>query len=355
MAASRAYTKNMLAPNHAAQLAPLTPTPVYDSYWRLAYERQEIFFSRVAGFAPPWTLDPILAKHKFTNAYRASDRVSQYLIRSVIYSGDQSPDEVFFRTILFKIFNRIGTWELLKGVIGHISSVNYDFSDYDKVLTDALNNGERIFSAAYIMPSGESSYGETKKHRNYLRMLERMMEDDLPSRIKQQQRMRDVFELLHSYPGLGDFLAYQYTIDLNYSTLTDFSEMEFVMPGPGAIDGIHKCFSSLGGLSEVDVIRIVTERQEEEFRRLGLRFRNLWGRPLQLIDCQNVFCEVAKYARLAHPEIRGVNQRSRIKQLYDPYEGRRLAIEYWYPPKWGLNERIAAERQENEAKRGKAS
>ena len=26
-----------------------------------------------------------------------SDRVSQYLIKSVIYYGDQSPDEVFFR------------------------------------------------------------------------------------------------------------------------------------------------------------------------------------------------------------------------------------------------------------------
>jgi hypothetical protein len=36
---------------------------------------------------------------------------------------------------------------------------------------------------------------------------------------------------------------YELTItDLNYSGLTDFSEMEFVMPDPGAKDGIRKCF-----------------------------------------------------------------------------------------------------------------
>ena len=47
--------------------------------------------------------------------------------------------------------------------------------------------------------------------------------------------------------------------------------MEFVVPGPGALDGIRKCFSDLGGLTEADLIRVVTERQEDEFERLGLR------------------------------------------------------------------------------------
>ena len=45
---------------------------------------------------------------------------------------------------------------------------------------------------------------------------------------------------------VGDFLAYQFITDINYSTLTDFSEMEFTVPGPGARDGIHKCFESIG-------------------------------------------------------------------------------------------------------------
>ena len=103
-----------------------------------------------------------------------------------------------------------------------------------------------------------------------------------------------------------------------------------MVQGPGALDGIHKCFGDLGGLSETDIIKLVTDRQELEFERLGLQFRSLWGRPLQLIDCQNLFCEVSKYARVKHPEIRGVTDRSRIKQVYRP-SGKPL--KYWFPPK----------------------
>ena len=83
---------------------------------------------------------------------------------------------------------------------------------------------------------------------------------------------------------------------------------------------------------------MVTERQEREFDRLGLDFKSLWGRPLQLIDCQNLFCEVDKYSRVYHPEIPGSSERTRIKQKFRPTM---KAIEYWYPPKWGINEKIA--------------
>src|SRR6266496_2497692 len=82
-------------PTIITPLDPVKPTEVFDTYWRFAAERQNIFFRKLAGLPPPWTSDPILERHKFTNAYRASDRVSQYLIRHVIYTGDQSPEEVF--------------------------------------------------------------------------------------------------------------------------------------------------------------------------------------------------------------------------------------------------------------------
>ena len=120
---------------------------------------------------------------------------------------------------------------------------------------------------------------------------------------------------------------------VNYSTLTDFSEMEFTVPGPGARDGIHKCFDSTGELSPSDVIRMMADIQEQQFARLGLRFRSLWGRPLQLVDCQNLFCEVDKYARVRHPEVAGISGRSRIKKKYRP--GRSLTVPV-FPKRWGL-------------------
>ena len=315
-------------------LSPAKPTVVYDTYWQFAVERQEVFFRKMEGGSPPWTEDPIIGRHKFTNVYRAADRVSQYLIRNVIYAGDQSPEEVFFRTILFKLFNKIETWELLKSRLGPINWEGYSFSRFDDLLTEARSTKTRIYSAAYIMPSGNSAFGYRTKHRNHLKLLERMMEDEVPRQIAAASGMKQAFEILRSYPTIGNFLGYQFVTDLNYSEIYDFTEMEFVVPGPGALDGIHKCFSDLGGLNEIDIIRLVTDRQEQEFERLGLQFRSLWGRSLQLIDCQNLFCEVSKYARVMHPEISGVNDRSRIKQVYRPSA---KSLKYWFPPKWGIN------------------
>ena len=321
----------------SSRFAPTIPTVVFDTFWKFAAERQRVFYRRFQGFPPPWTNDPILLQFKFTNAYRASDRVSQYLIRKVIYEGAQTPEEIFFRIILFKVFNRIDTWERLEAAFGEIEFTRYSFDHYDAVLTRALSAGQPIYSSAYIMPSAGRVFGYPKKHRNHLRLIERMMADDLPQRIASSRTMQDAFNLLRSYPSIGNFLAYQFVTDLNYSKLTDFSEMEFVVPGPGAVDGIRKCFADLGGLTEVELIKLVTECQEDAFDRLGIQFRNLWGRRLQLIDCQNLFCEISKYARVKHPNVRGTSNRWRIKHVYRPT---RKPIEYWYPPKWGINDRI---------------
>jgi hypothetical protein len=319
------------------KLTPAQPTKVYDTYWRFAVERQNIFFARLAKLPFPWTKDEILKTYKFTNAYRASDRVSQFLIRNVIYFGSQEPEEVFFRIILFKTFNRIETWQSLCKSIGEIRFDSFKEAEYDTVLGGIMKEGIPIYSGAYMMTSGRSFYGKARKHQNHLRMLSAMMKERVALKIAKAQTMREVFDLLLSFPTIGYFLAYQYSTDLNYSNLTAFSEMDFVVPGPGAKDGIRKCFDSLGGFSETDIIKMVTDRQEAEFGRLGLEFKSLWGRRLQLIDCQNLFCEVDKYARVAHPDVKGISGRQRIKQKY--LRGK-AAISPWYPPKWKINHQI---------------
>lgn len=319
----------------------LVPTEVYDTYWEFAAERQEIFFRRAAGAPAPWTEDPILRVHKFTNAYRASDRVSQYLIRQVIYSGDPAPREVFFRIMLFKLFNKIETWELFLERVGPPLWADFHFQLYDRVLTEAFNAGVRIYSAAYIMPSARM-FGHHRKHSNHLALIELMMRKNVAEQLQESRLMSEGYELLRSFPSLGNFLAYQLITDINYSTLTNYNEMEFVIPGPGARDGIRKCFKDIGSRSEADVIRMMAERQSGEFARLDLDFRTLWGRPLQLIDCQNLFCEVDKYARVAHPNAAGLTGRTRIKQKYRATPN---PIRYWYPPKWNLNETIEREQR----------
>jgi hypothetical protein len=319
-----------------SRLSPARPTVVYESYWQFAKERQDIFFRRLHGAPPPWSRDPIMMTYKFTNAYRASDRVSQYLIGDVIYGKGRSmdADEVFFRVILFKTFNRIETWEAIQSNLGEVSVREFSVERYAQILSKIRREGGRIYSAAYIMPSGKFLFGPGEKHISHLRLLEMMIQDKLWLKLSDCRKMQQAFELLKAYPMIGDFLAYQYVVDLNYSEITNFSESEFVMPGPGARDGLRKCFSDPGALSDPELIRLVCDRQEEEFERMGGGFQNLWGRRLQLIDCQNIFCEIGKYARAAHPEVAGPSGRTRIKQKFRPSATRVVA---WYPPKWGLN------------------
>jgi hypothetical protein len=201
-----------------------------------------------------------------------------------------------------------------------------------------MSAGHRIYSAAYIMPSAGNVFGHKFKHQNHLRMLERLIHERYPSRLVDSKTMADAYMLLRSAPSIGPFLAYQYATDLNYSPLTDFAEDEFVVAGPGAVDGVHKCFVGASEVSSVDIIRYMWEHQDKHFADQGIQFPSLWGRRLQLIDCQNLFCEISKYARVAFPDYAGVAGRTRIKQKFQS-SGALLAP--WYPPKWDINSLIA--------------
>ena len=334
-----ASTMNIQAQTVLKHRGATRVSEVYESYWRFAAERQTIFFKRASGQDPPWTEDHVLATYKFTNAYRASDRVSQYLIRNVIYREDlpNTEREVFFRILLFKLFNKIETWELLTEAFGSITYEDYRFDHYDVVLQRALRNGRRIYSLAYIMPPGKRAFSRVAKHQNNLLLLERMIQEGLPERLGETRKMQHGFEQFRSYPTIGDFLAYQFITDINYSEITDFNEMDFVVAGPGARGGLRKCFLDPGGLSDPDLIHMVADFQEQEFEHLGLNFQSLWGRRLQLIDCQNLFCEIDKYARVAHPHVVGRAGRKRIKQKFEPTPS---PIDYFFPPKWKLEGRL---------------
>src|SRR6266704_3274380 len=192
------WSSAQTAPTMVVRSSPLGPTDVYNSYWRFAAERQRIFFRRFSGASPPWTEDAVLATYKFTNAYRASDRVSQYLIRRVIYRSDlpSSETEICFRILLFKLFNKVETWELLETSFGAVTYADYKVERYDRVLAAAMRTGRRIYSAAYIMPPGASAFGHAAKHQNHLRLLDAMMRDEVPNRLAEARTMRQAFNLL---------------------------------------------------------------------------------------------------------------------------------------------------------------
>lgn len=325
-----------MSKNIIIKLDPAKPTIAFDTYWKFAFERQNVFFRRIENAVGPFTDDPILKEYKFTNTYRACDRVSQYLIKNIIYQrkNKYSKSDTFFRILLFKLFNKIETWQLLENKFGDLTVDAFNISQFKKFLDGEMNTGRVLYSSAYMMASGCKEFDVTRKHHAHLMLIEKMLKDGLPDKIISCKRMSDAYSLLLTYPLIGKFLAYQYVTDINYSELTKFSETEFTVPGPGARDGIRKCFSSLGGLTETDIIKMMCDRQELEFERLGLDFKRIGDRKLQYIDIQNVFCEVDKYCRVIHPDISGISGRTRIKQKFKINEA---PIDYFFPPKWKIN------------------
>lgn len=315
----------------------ITKPEVYDAYWKVAALRQEVFFKRLRNLPPPWSDDEILNIYKFCNVYRASDRVSQFLIKEVIYQESFSEEDTIFRIIFFKIFNKIETWQRLQQKIGQITLASFNFEVYSNLLQE-INDSIPIYTNAY-MSCANKAYGFSRKHQNHLMLLINMFKvDGIPCKIIKSKSLEDVFKLLKEYPLIGDFMAYQLATDLNYSNVINFSENSFTMAGPGAVRGIRKCFESTGGKSPDYLIRWTQENQEREFDRLGIKFQSLWGRHLHLIDCQSLFCEIDKYSRVAFPELK--SNRKRIKARFTP---NRYRIEYFYPPKWGINEAVRAD------------
>lgn len=312
---------------------PLRPSEVFDAYWWFAAERQAIYLARLRNEPPPWTGDPVLHQHRFTNVFRAADRVSQFLIAEVQRgpaAAGLAAEDLVFRTLLFKIFNREDTWRRLEQAVGAIQWSTYDFDRYREALDEAAAAGP-VYSAAYVMPPPRR--GEVRKYANHLRLVEHMMCSDIARKVLTANSLEDIYDALLGYQGIGAFLAFQYTIDLNYLELLPFDEDDFVVPGPGARDGIRKCFGSEAMGIESDVIRYVVDSQEEHCERLGLSFPGLFGRRLHLIDAQNLFCEIGKYARVRYPTVAGVSGRSRIKQRFTPKSKPTVPV---FPTRWDL-------------------
>ena len=316
---------------------PVPRQRVYDLYWYFAAERQRMFEARVRGESGPWTDDPILAAYKFCNVFRASDRVSQYLIRQVCYSDEPgSATDRLFQIVACRMFSKPATWDGARELLGRYPTLDDLASGRLRQALDELwQRGDGLYTGAFILCANDA-YGQSRKHLNHLELFRHMfLQDDLGGRLLAAQSLREVYDLLHGFPLMGDFMSYQTAIDLNYSALINFDENDFTQAGPGALRGQAKVFADPGDYSPSELIMWMVEHQEAEFARLGLAFNGLYGRPLQAIDCQGLFCETDKYCREAMPEL--ASARVRIKARFTPAS---TPLPLFFPPKWGINERL---------------
>jgi hypothetical protein len=313
---------------------------VYELYWKFAAERQKAFEARVSGRPWPWTDDLILQEYKFCNVFRAADRVSQYMIRDVAYRDDDStPEDRLFQIVAFRTFSNIRTWDTATAILGRSPRiVDLESGAFESALDVAKERNGGLYTGAFIL-CATNAYGRSIKHLNHIELFKDMfVMSHLSDRLLEARSLREIYDLLHTFPLMGDFMSYQTAIDLNYSGHINFSEDDFTQPGPGAVRGIKKVFLDLGGLTPQEVIMWMVDHQEKEFRRLGHEFNGLWGRRLHAIDAQGLFCETDKYCREAVPGLKSARSRIKARFVSDPE-----SMQLFFPPKWGINPELPAE------------
>ncbi|EAU87535.2 hypothetical protein CC1G_11207 [Coprinopsis cinerea okayama7 len=270
-----------------------------------------------------WTEDPILQKYFFCNTFRVLDKVCQYLIEHVIEKGSQEPIEVVFRVTLFNTFTKISTWERLQSELGPLTWASYNREKYIAVLDQLRSENQALYTAAFIKPAPH--FGFKENHINHLCLLENLMENEMPYKLLGAKTMADVYEYLISFPGMGDFTTYQLMLNLSYTNVLNFHRNDFTIAGLGAISGLNKMFGRSFSEAYADdkgfaeqVLRYLAEAQDEHFQRLGLEFSGLGPEKLgmDLSDIEHTVCEVDKYCRKAHPQLKA--KRMTIKHEYKP-------------------------------------
>ena len=99
----------------------------------------------------------------------------QYLLKYVIYNNpsNYSDEDILFRIILFKLFNKEDTWEYLIECLGDVKLKDFSWDKYNKILLDRKNSGEKLYNDAYIS-CATKAYGYDLKHQNHLALLEEM-------------------------------------------------------------------------------------------------------------------------------------------------------------------------------------
>jgi hypothetical protein len=319
----------------------------YKHYFYFIQERMDIFWRRYDGQNYPYSKDPILSNNKFTNVYRALDRVSQYLIKDVIYNPknkNAKAEDILLRIIVFKIFNKIDTWEFLEQEIGALTVENFNPTQISKSLADLIKV-QPIFNGAYMMTGTHQNYNHLKsKHEKWLNMVkDEFITNRKFDKIINAKSFEEVYNILNGCAFLGGFLSYQYAIDFNYSTAIDFDENSFVKAGIGAIRGIKKCFIDLEKYTCEDAIKFTQdnlEHYQEKYEQN--KFKNLFGRNPTLLDLQNCFCETDKYLRVKMPEL--LSDNSRIKQKFSTPKAN---FNLFFPPKWNINPNITLCKQPN--------
>lgn len=289
-------------------------------FWYWIAERQEIFHKRYILKQPqPWTEDEIFKTFKFTNTYRELDRGTVYYIENILptpwtIDGNEVRNRAMFadlvyRTLIYRHFNNIPTWEAIKGIHYHINDDGTTEPDWPKI-EDALWQLPRAYTNAHVV-TGFQWAGSYSKIENSMWLLKYWWENKEKIGLDLWIRKDDMGEswdyLVKEVPGFGGFTAYEVVVDLSYSNLTYYDEDSWVNPGPGCRRGLNRIWPGIGNNRTTcrAAIQHLRENQQGYLSQFGL---TLHGKELTLRNIEHSLCEFSKYAKAYYGEGRPRNK-----------------------------------------------
>lgn len=158
------------------------------------------------------------------------------------------------------MFNLPSTFLQVEQHFKEVSLQTFDFEQYSQFLT-RIKSKQLIFNSAYIMCANKA-FGFNTKHENYLCLLHKIfVTDNITQKLTACKTFKDAFNIIVSYPLIGNFLAYQYTTDLNYSSHFNWQDSSVTVAASGSKRGIQKVFGKVRNYEEIIMQTYATQEE----------------------------------------------------------------------------------------------
>ena len=321
-------------PQQIAHAQPVINKDNLSMFMYVIRERYKIHLKKdVKHKKSPWTQDPIFRKYSFTNVRREHDKTTRWGISHIVNS-DIPYDQKLLNLVLFRLFNKIETAEVL-----NLPFIMDDYTDWTQI-EEGMLEYRKQFSAGYTFFTNAFLCGGLKAklraqfgknlppHIAVLRFSQYLSSHNFADRIIGCKSPIEVIGVLTSYSGIGEFLAYQIFVDFTYLQDFPFSENEFTMAGPGAISGLNILFEKRNHLSYEELIFWLRDNwynfrelcDEKVFVDPKTMFYDIpeYDRVMNVMSIENCLCEFFKYYKaynkIGRPRVKYKRRKRRSKK-----------------------------------------
>lgn len=284
-----------------------------DEFFRTMYERQEIWYKRfILKQSRPWTKNETFSKYKFCNVYRELDRTSQWLIKNVIRNDKLTIEEIIFKILVFRVYNKPETFEL----IGLPDYKTFDAAKHLKSVREATKSMKVLNDEAYKINTYMSKGAVWESYTvNFIPAFHDLVRE-LVRIITKAKDAVEVVNTIMKVRGIGTFFSHECYIDLCYlnryrrDDLFRFNENDYTNTGPGAIVGMRWLFPSLKSKKELMNATVVLKDIAPEYLSKFGDFKYLyWNLDTKKYYCSGKFnlklhqiefwlCEYNKYRKM---------------------------------------------------------